>query len=180
MNPGSRPAIAFHASPLGPLLLCASDEAVLAVLWPADAGKPGRVALPAGAARLGSPAGHPLLGRLARELDEYFAGERRTFDLPLAPGGASAPDDRPSFRRRVWDALRDIPYGATTSYGALAARLGSPGAARAVGAAVGANPISILLPCHRVLGARGALTGFAGGLEAKRFLLALEARRAGG
>lgn len=102
-----------------------------------------------------------------RQLREYFARERTDFDLPLAPRG----DD---FRRRVWALLRDIPYGETRTYGDLARELGHPGLAQAVGAANGANPLSIVVPCHRVIGADGRLTGYAGGLEAKRFLLALE------
>ena len=101
------------------------------------------------------------------QLEEYFAGRRRDFDLPLAPVGTP-------FQRRVWQALREIPYGETVSYGALAARLGQPGAGRAVGLANGQNPISIVIPCHRVIGAGGALTGYGGGLERKRWLLALE------
>jgi len=113
-----------------------------------------------------------VLAEAARQLDEYFAGERRTFDLPLAPRGTP-------FQQRVWSALRDMPYGATTSYGALALRLGDPNATRAVGAANGRNPISIIVPCHRVIGASGSLTGFGGGLERKRWLLEHEARTAG-
>ena len=101
------------------------------------------------------------------QLEDYFAGRRRTFDLPLAPVGTP-------FQRRVWEALREIPYGETVSYGVLAARLGQPGAGRAVGLANGQNPISIVIPCHRVIGAGGALTGYGGGLERKRWLLALE------
>ena len=104
----------------------------------------------------------------AREqLDAYFAGELERFDIPLSPRGTE-------FQRRVWDALREIPYGETTSYGALAAQIGRPGAARAVGLANGRNPISIVVPCHRVIGAAGALTGYGGGLERKRWLLAHE------
>jgi methylated-DNA-[protein]-cysteine S-methyltransferase len=106
------------------------------------------------------------------QLAEYFAGRRRDFDLPLAPAGTP-------FQQRVWQALRAIPYGRTESYGALAARLGQPGAGRAVGLANGQNPIAIVIPCHRVIGAGGALTGYGGGLERKRWLLALEASAAG-
>jgi methylated-DNA-[protein]-cysteine S-methyltransferase len=101
------------------------------------------------------------------QLDAYFAGELRTFDLPLAPVGTP-------FQRQVWDALADIPYGETTSYGELAESIGRPGSARAVGAANGRNPIAIVVPCHRVIGADRTLTGYAGGLDAKRTLLALE------
>jgi methylated-DNA-[protein]-cysteine S-methyltransferase len=109
----------------------------------------------------------------AREqLAEYFAGERRDFDLPLAPEGTP-------FQQRVWSALRDIPYGETRSYGELAEQIGRPGAARAVGLANGRNPISIVVPCHRVIGSDGSLTGYGGGVERKRQLLELEAGTAG-
>ena len=117
--------------------------------------------------------GHPLrrgrrAGRLApAQLREYFAGTRRTFDLPLAPRGTA-------FQQRVWAALRAIPYGETCTYGELAAAIGSPSASRAVGMANHHNPIPIVIPCHRVIGANGTLTGYAGGLEIKRKLLALE------
>jgi methylated-DNA-[protein]-cysteine S-methyltransferase len=101
------------------------------------------------------------------QLGEYFAGERRRFDLPLSPRGTE-------FQRRVWRALREIPYGRTISYGELARRIGNPSASRAVGLANGANPLPIIVPCHRVIGADGSLTGFGGGLSIKRKLLALE------
>ncbi len=110
---------------------------------------------------------------VVRQLDAYFAGERRTFDLPLDTAVGSP------FQREVWDALRTIPAGTTVTYGELAARLGRPGAARAVGGAVARNPISIVVPCHRVVGAAGSLTGYAGGLDAKRRLLALEGAAGG-
>jgi methylated-DNA-[protein]-cysteine S-methyltransferase len=103
----------------------------------------------------------------ADQLDAYFEGERTTFDLPLAPVGSE-------FQRRVWTALQEIPYGQTESYGEVAERIGSPGAARAVGLANGKNPIGILIPCHRVVGANGSLTGYGGGLDRKRQLLDLE------
>ena len=106
----------------------------------------------------------------AEQLREYLAGERRTFDLDLAPAAGTP------FQRRVWGALEAVPYATTTTYGALAAGLGAPRAVRAVGAANGRNPLSIVRPCHRVIGAGGALTGYGGGLDAKRALLALEAR----
>jgi methylated-DNA-[protein]-cysteine S-methyltransferase len=102
------------------------------------------------------------------QLAAYFAGELRAFDLPLAPRGTP-------FQLRVWQGLRGLPYGATVSYGRLAERIGSPGGARAVGLANGRNPISIVVPCHRVIGADGTLTGYGGGLDRKRWLLALEA-----
>ena len=103
----------------------------------------------------------------ADQLDAYFEGERTRFDLPLAPVGSE-------FQQRVWAALQEIPYGQTESYGEVAERIGSPGAARAVGLANGKNPISILIPCHRVVGANGSLTGYGGGLDRKRQLLDLE------
>jgi methylated-DNA-[protein]-cysteine S-methyltransferase len=103
-----------------------------------------------------------------RQLEEYFAGERATFDLPLAMDGGA-------FQRRVWQALLEIPYGETASYGEIAARIGAPDAARAVGLANGRYPISVVVPCHRVIGADGTLTGYGGGLERKRLLLDLEA-----
>ena len=108
----------------------------------------------------------------AEQLGEYFAGERRDFDLVLRPTGSV-------FQQAVWSALRDIPYAATMSYGQLAARIGRPGASRAVGLANGRNPLCIVVPCHRVIGANGSLTGYGGGLERKQHLLALEQLRAG-
>lgn len=105
-----------------------------------------------------------VLDRTERQLGEYFAGDRQAFDLPLGPRGTD-------FQRRVWSALEEIPFGATTSYGALAASLGAPGSARAVGLANGSNPLSIVVPCHRVIGADGSLTGYGGGLERKLWLL---------
>ncbi len=114
-----------------------------------------------------APASDPLAQQLERELTEWFAGERRDFDIPIALHGTP-------FQRSVWEALCEIPYGAVRSYGGLAKSLGKPEAVRAVGAANGRNPVSIIVPCHRVIGANGSLTGYAGGLERKRFLLALE------
>ena len=102
------------------------------------------------------------------QLRSYFAGERTTFDLPLAPRGTP-------FQLRVWEALREIPYGETATYGEVAAAVGKPEAVRAVGAANGSNPIAVIVPCHRVIGANGTLTGYGGGLERKRILLDLEA-----
>jgi len=109
----------------------------------------------------------PAAEKLRRELNEYFAGKRRAFDLPLAAEGTP-------FQKRVWDELCRIPFGETRSYGEIAAAVGSAGAARAVGTACRCNPICILVPCHRVVGAGGALTGYAGGLDRKRALLELE------
>ena len=117
--------------------------------------------------RHGAQDASPLLDAAEAQLREYFAGARRTFDLPLAPHGTA-------FQQRVWAALRAIPYGETCTYGELAAAIGSPNASRAVGMANHRNPIPIIIPCHRVIGANGTLTGYAGGLEIKRKLLALE------
>jgi methylated-DNA-[protein]-cysteine S-methyltransferase len=108
-----------------------------------------------------------LFARTQDQLEAYFAGELRTFDLPLAPRGTAG-------QVALWTALLDIPFGATTTYGALAARLGRPGMAQAVGQGVGHNPIAIIVPCHRVIGADGSLTGYAGGLPRKKRLLELE------
>ncbi|MGD9905582.1 MAG: methylated-DNA--[protein]-cysteine S-methyltransferase [Vicinamibacterales bacterium] len=146
-------------SPVGPLLL-AGDAAALRLLWFVR----GRhVATPA-PDWIDAP-GH--FREAVAQLTAYFAGRLRTFDLPVEPAGTP-------FQRRVWRALQDIPYGETESYGALAQRLGDAKAVRAVGLANGANPISIVIPCHRVIGASGALVGYGGGLPAKRALLDLE------
>jgi methylated-DNA-[protein]-cysteine S-methyltransferase len=110
-------------------------------------------------------------GEVRDQLAGYFAGERTTFELPLRLDGSP-------FQRQVWNALREIPYGTTTSYGEIARRVGRPGAARAVGLANGQNPIAVIVPCHRVIGADGSLTGYGGGLERKQLLLGLEARAA--
>lgn len=112
---------------------------------------------------------HPLLLSTAAQLMGYFNGQRQTFDLPLATNWGTP------FQRRVWQALTQIPFGKTTSYGQIANAIGNPKAVRAVGAAIGQNPHSIVVPCHRVLGANGALTGFAGGLQRKHYLLQHEA-----
>ncbi len=111
------------------------------------------------------------LPRLQEQLGAYLAGELRAFDVALAPLGTP-------FQAAVWAALQSVPYGATTTYGALAAAVGRPSAVRAVGAANGRNPYCLVVPCHRVVGADGSLTGYAGGLDRKRFLLDLEARQA--
>ena len=152
-----------YDSPVGPLGLVADDEALVAVLWPTEA--EGRVRLSEEPA---TAADHPVLTKTAAQLDEYFAGTRRTFDLPLAPSGTE-------FQRQVWWSLAEIPFGETSTYGKQAAAIGRPSAVRAVGAANGRNPLSIVLPCHRIVGADGKLTGFAGGLETKRWLLDHEA-----
>jgi methylated-DNA-[protein]-cysteine S-methyltransferase len=147
-------------SPLGDLLVV-GDGVALTGLYMQEG--PGRIEPPGRR----EPSAAPFAA--AREqLAEYFAGRRRRFELPLAPAGTA-------FQRRVWAALERIPFGETARYGELAEALGAPRAARAVGAANGRNPISIVVPCHRLVGADGTLTGYGGGLERKRFLLALEA-----
>lgn len=147
-------------SPVGELTLMGGDAGLAAVLWEDD--RPGRVVL--GPVEDG---GHPVLDQAGAQLDAYFQGRLQVFDLPLDFRGTD-------FQRSVWQALLDIPFGETRSYGEIARSLGRPGASRAVGAANGRNPISIIAPCHRVIGGSGGLTGFAGGLEAKAWLLRLE------
>ena len=150
-------------SPVGKLKLIATDRGLVAILWANE--NPRRVRL----AHQTEDAHHPVLKKTETQLAEYFSGERLHFDLPLDPQGTP-------FQRAVWDALLAIPYGETRSYGQLAKQLGNPNATRAVGAANGRNPIAIIVPCHRVVGSTGKLTGFAGGLHTKSFLLELEAR----
>ena len=152
-------------SPVGTLLLMAGDKALTGIHFPG-----GRQ--PEIEAGWRERPDHPVLRAATRQLEEYFAGRRRTFDLPLAPEGTP-------FQRDVWKALRAIPYGETQSYGDIARRIGRPKAVRAVGAANGANPISIVVPCHRVIGADGSLTGYGGGLPRKKKLLALERAASG-
>jgi methylated-DNA-[protein]-cysteine S-methyltransferase len=146
-------------SPIGDLLAVGDGEA-LTGLYMQDGGRP--VTVPGSWEHAEEP-----FGELREQLREYFNGARREFELSLAPRGTE-------FQLGVWDALREIPYGETESYGELAARIGRPGSARAVGAANGQNPIAVVVPCHRVIGASGSLTGYAGGLERKRLLLDLE------
>jgi methylated-DNA-[protein]-cysteine S-methyltransferase len=150
-------------SPVGPLLLAATNDGLSHLLfdrgtkppteWTADDGTNGQ-------------ASH-WLTQTRQQLTEYFAGTRRSFDVPLAASGTP-------FQRNVWQALQSIDYGTTISYGELAVRIGNPRAVRAVGLANGRNPISIIVPCHRVIGANGKLTGYGGGLDRKQTLLSLE------
>ncbi len=154
-------------SPVGDLRIVASDAGVRAVLWPSDDSS--RVPLPT---NLEGCESHLILTRAVLELTEYFAGERQQFDVPLDPEGTE-------FQHQAWFALRAIPYGETVSYGEQAERMGDKKKARAVGAANGRNPISIIVPCHRVVGSNGSLTGFASGIETKRWLLAHEQKVAG-
>ena len=148
-------------SPVGQLTLVASDRGLAAILWEND--DPKRVPLGA----MVEDGDHPVLAEARRQLEGYFAGERDRFDVPLDFRGTD-------FQKRVWAALLTIPFGETRSYGEIAQQIGHPTASRAVGAANGRNPISIIAPCHRVIGSSGKLTGFAGGIEAKAHLLALE------
>ncbi|MGA8670033.1 MAG: methylated-DNA--[protein]-cysteine S-methyltransferase [Terracidiphilus sp.] len=153
-------------SPVGKLKLVASEKALVAVLWEND--DTSRV-------RIGESVRsqtNRVLIETERQLGQYFAGKRRYFEVPLDLRGTA-------FQRNVWEALLAIPFGETRGYGELARQLGNPQAARAVGAATGRNPVSIIVPCHRVIGAAGKLTGFAGGLDAKMRLLALEQKKRG-
>ncbi len=144
-------------SPLGAMVLTGSDHGLAGVYFGSGA--------PAKAEGLRRDDGAFRL--VAEQFGQWFAGERTTFDLPLSVSGTA-------FQIRVWALLREIPYGSTTTYGALATRLGSPGASRAVGLANGRNPVGVVVPCHRVVGSDGKLTGYAGGLDVKRWLLAHE------
>lgn len=153
------------ASPVGELTLVASERGLAAILWEND--DPDRVRL---APRV-EDADHPVLNRAQAQLADYFAGTLQSFDLPLDFKGTD-------FQKQVWQALLAIPFGETRSYAEIARAIGRPSACRAVGAANGRNPISIVAPCHRVIGTNGALTGFAGGLDAKRLLLRLEGQLA--
>lgn len=155
-------AATTKASPVGELTLIASDDGLRAILWPDD--KPGRVKF---AEPVVDDPSNPYLTKAGDQLDEYFAGTRQVFDIAFDMVGTE-------FQVDVWHALEAIPFGETTSYGELAEEVGRPGAARAIGAAVGRNPLSIVVPCHRVMGKDGSLTGFAGGLTAKTHLLTLE------
>ncbi len=149
------------ASPVGLLKLVAHDTALVAVLWENE--DPKRVRL----AELIEDKKHPILLETQKQLNEYFSGQRKVFDLPLDFEGTE-------FQQKVWQALLTIPFGETRSYKQIAEQLGNVKAVRAVGAANGKNPISIIAPCHRVVGANGKLVGFAGGLENKDILLKLE------
>lgn len=148
-------------SPVGQLQLVANETALVAVLWENE--KLDRVRL----ASLVEDHKHPILLKTAKQLNEYFAGKRQIFDLPLDFSGTE-------FQQKVWQALLTIPFGETRSYKQIAEQIGNVKAVRAVGAANGKNPISIIAPCHRVVGANGKLVGFAGGLENKDILLKIE------
>ncbi|MGK8436253.1 methylated-DNA--[protein]-cysteine S-methyltransferase [Ectopseudomonas hydrolytica] len=149
----------YHYSPVGPLLLAADENGLQLLLMELDS-RPWRIE------ESWQPASREL-DAVCRQLDEYFAGKRRRFEVRLAPRGTA-------FQQAVWQALQAIPYGRTCSYSELAGVIGRPHAVRAVGTANGANPISIIVPCHRVIGRNGSLTGYAGGLPRKQQLLELE------
>ena len=151
----------YMDSPVGQLKLVANEHALAAILW--DNENPKRVRL----AELIEEVSHPILLNTQQQLIEYFSGQRKVFDIPLDFEGTD-------FQKKVWSALLTIPYGETRSYKQIAQQLGHEKAVRAVGAANGKNPISIIAPCHRVIGAGGALVGFAGGLDKKEILLRLE------
>jgi methylated-DNA-[protein]-cysteine S-methyltransferase len=148
-------------SPVGDLKLVASSAGLAAILWQNDDPKRVRLNIVVRDDR------HPVLVETERQLAEYFSGRRKAFDLTLDFAGTD-------FQKKVWRALLTIPFGETRSYGEIARQIGSPKAVRAVGAANGKNPISIVAPCHRVIGSSGELTGFAGGLDTKAYLLRLE------
>ena len=151
----------YMASPVGQLKLVANEQALVAILW--DNENPKRVRL----AELIEDVSHPILLNTQQQLLEFFSGQRKVFDILLDFEGTD-------FQKQVWSALLTIPYGETRSYKQIAQQLGNEKAVRAVGAANGKNPISIIAPCHRVIGAGGALVGFAGGLDKKEILLRLE------
>ena len=152
----------YMESPVGRLLLAGDEETLQVVSFEKD--KAGPADLP--------HRGSPLLRNTVEQLKAYFAGDLRKFDLPLKMEGTP-------FQLSVWRALQDIPYGETTSYGELARRVGTPKGSRAIGLANGSNPIAIVVPCHRVIGSNGKLTGYGGGLDNKETLLALERKHAG-
>lgn len=149
-----------YPSPLGMLTLEADTNGLTGLYLPRRA--------PSSSAASIAPDGDPILDEACRQLDQYFAGKRQAFSLPLAPHGTS-------FQRRVWAALQTIPYGHTASYQTISNAIGNPKANQAVGGANGKNPISIIIPCHRIIGRQGQLVGYGGGLTAKRALLIWEA-----
>lgn len=148
-------------SPVGKLTLVASERGLRAILWEKPTRRPARLG------EIIESDADPILLRAERQLREYFAGQRTEFSIPLDFGGTE-------FQRRVWNALLTIPFGETRSYAQVAKQIGCPAAVRAMGAANGRNPIPIIVPCHRVIGSDGKLTGFAGGLENKAKLLSHE------
>lgn len=161
----------FH-SPIGRLVLCADDKALLGIYFEEQYFEKqyfGKQYFEKQWEQNISPTGNSILQRTATQLEEYFSGRRLAFDIPLELSGTA-------FQQKVWQSLREIPYGHTWSYREQATRIGHPKAVRAVGSTNGRNPLPIILPCHRVIGTHGKLTGYAGGLERKMFLLELERR----
>jgi methylated-DNA-[protein]-cysteine S-methyltransferase len=146
-------------SPVGPIRIVESGGSIVEVSFAPVSATPGTGSAPAGAS--------PILENAARELADYFAGSLTRFTVPVLPDGTG-------FERLVWTELLSIPWGATRTYGEIAAAIGKPKASRAVGRAIGANPVAIIIPCHRVIGKDGSLTGYAGGLDRKKKLLAVE------
>jgi methylated-DNA-[protein]-cysteine S-methyltransferase len=167
--PTLRPALraitaqAVYETPLGKVLIARTDTGLAGLWFESQKWHPAPIAAP-------EHPDDPLLREAATQIADYFAGRRASFELPLDLRGSP-------FQQSVWQALRDIERGTTRSYADIARRIGAPSAVRAVGAAIGRNPVSVIVPCHRVLGSSGALTGYAGGLDRKRALLALESTR---
>lgn len=152
------------ASPVGPLTLVTDNKSIIQIGWE----NAGYVNVQTDAA--GKDESHPLLLQAEEELNEYFAGKRKVFTISLHPEGTE-------FQQKVWKALLDIPFGKTKTYGNIASIIGNPDAVRAVGGAANRNPIPVIIPCHRVIGADGKLVGFAGGLERKEILLEIEGKK---
>ena len=152
--------ISYYESPIGELALVGDEDKLIILGWAGED-------LPEDATLCADGQESPVLLRTKQQLDEYFAGTRREFDLPLAPAGTE-------FQRKVWDALCTIPWGETRSYGEIAAQVGNPKGSRAVGGANNRNPIAVVIPCHRVIGSSGKMVGYRGGLGIKEHLLKLE------
>ncbi len=165
-TPHPRIVQSHTTSPLGDVLLAATEQG-LAGVWFVQ----GQLHMP-NSSQWTTDEAHPTLLAAAKQLHDYFSGQRKSFDLPLQPAWGTP------FQRAVWQALQRIPYGHTSTYGDIARDIDNPKAVRAVGAAIGQNPHSIIVPCHRVVGANGSLTGFAGGLDRKKHLLLYEATHA--
>jgi methylated-DNA-[protein]-cysteine S-methyltransferase len=158
-------------SPLGTMIIAATAKGLAGLWFEGQRHLPPELAGPHQSAPQKADPEHPVLKNVSQQLTEYFAGQRSRFEVPLDLTSGTA------FQQSVWQALQAIPYGRTASYGDVSRRVGKPTAVRAVGAAVGRNPVSIIVPCHRVMGANGSLTGYAGGLDRKTALLKLEGSR---
>jgi methylated-DNA-[protein]-cysteine S-methyltransferase len=164
-RPAATRSVLRHETPLGTFVLVAEGDALVG-LWPSDQERP-PIDLQRSPAEPVQAGDEPVLDEAARQLDQFLAGQRTSFAVPIAPHGTT-------FQREVWQALCAIPYGTTATYAELAAAVGRPAAVRAVGQANGRNPIAVVVPCHRVVGADGSLTGYAGGTARKAALLRLE------